>query len=168
MFILRRWNNQHVMSVRQRKKSESPTEIEPMTSQTPERRSIHWATENSWRARPYTRFVFHYPVNWDSQWAHYYHWVPFMIVPDSPSILLFQYTDLVRRMHWHLVENYQPFARDLPCRKEERHTLQRSLQDVSAYIQNNSKIIVLPETCTDSICSALNSLGNSKAFATVR
>ena len=29
-----------------------------MTSWTPGRRSIHWAMGNSWRARPYTRFIF--------------------------------------------------------------------------------------------------------------
>ena len=52
-----RWNNRLVTSVGQRKKSESPTGFEPMTSQTPGGCSIHWATENSWRARPYTRFL---------------------------------------------------------------------------------------------------------------
>ena len=36
-----RWNNQHVSSVGQRKKSESSTGFEPMTSQTPGVRSIH-------------------------------------------------------------------------------------------------------------------------------
>ena len=46
------------MSVGQRKKSESPPEFEPMTSQTAGEHSIHWATENSWRARPYTKFIF--------------------------------------------------------------------------------------------------------------
>ena len=34
-----RWNNQHVTSVGQRKKSESSTGFEPMTSQTPDVRS---------------------------------------------------------------------------------------------------------------------------------
>ena len=33
--------------------SESPTGIEPMTSRTHGRRSIHWANENSWRARSF-------------------------------------------------------------------------------------------------------------------
>ena len=47
--LLWRWNNQHVTSVGQRKKSESPTGFEPMTSQTAGEHSIHWATENSWR-----------------------------------------------------------------------------------------------------------------------
>ena len=36
-----KWNDQHVRSVGQRKKSESPTGFEHMTSQTPGRRSIH-------------------------------------------------------------------------------------------------------------------------------
>ena len=39
--LMWKWNDQHVTSVGQRKKSESPTGFEPMTSQTPSRRSIH-------------------------------------------------------------------------------------------------------------------------------
>ena len=42
------------MSVGQRKKSESLTGFEPMTSQTLGRCSIHWGMENSWKARPYS------------------------------------------------------------------------------------------------------------------
>ena len=51
-----RWHNRRVTSLRQRRKSESQTGLDPMTSQTPGGRSIHWATENSWRERPYTGF----------------------------------------------------------------------------------------------------------------
>ena len=42
-FVFERWNIQHGTSVGQRK-SESPPGIEPMTSRTLGRRSIHWAT----------------------------------------------------------------------------------------------------------------------------
>ena len=42
-----------------KKKSKSPTGLEPMTSQTPGGRSNHLSyTEASWRARPYTGFIF--------------------------------------------------------------------------------------------------------------
>ena len=36
-----KWNDQHATSVGQKKKSESPTGLEPMTSQTLGGRSIH-------------------------------------------------------------------------------------------------------------------------------
>ena len=41
-----------------KKTSESPTGFEPTTSQTPAGALSTWATENSWRARPYTWFIF--------------------------------------------------------------------------------------------------------------
>ena len=54
LLFLWRWNNRHVTSVGQRKNSESLIGFEPMTSQTVCRCSIHWGTENSWKARSYS------------------------------------------------------------------------------------------------------------------
>ena len=44
-----------VASVGQRKNSESPTGIEPVTSQIPVERSSHRATRDFWRARPFIK-----------------------------------------------------------------------------------------------------------------
>ena len=53
------WTDQHdtCMSEEQRKKSEFPTGIEPMTSQTPGRHSIHWATRTHGGQGQFTEFM---------------------------------------------------------------------------------------------------------------
>ena len=58
IFSLWKSNNQHVTIVGERK-IWVPTGFEPMTSQTPGGHSVLWVKANSWRARPYTRFIFH-------------------------------------------------------------------------------------------------------------
>ena len=47
----KRWIDQQDASVGQRKTSESPTRIEPMTSRTPGGPFIHWVTRTQWIAQ---------------------------------------------------------------------------------------------------------------------
>ena len=44
-------------SMGQRKDSESPTRFEPVTFRTPVKCANNWPTRDSWRTRPYTRFM---------------------------------------------------------------------------------------------------------------
>ena len=52
-----RWNNQQWQERGTKKKSESPTGIEPMTSRTPGGRSIHWATRTHGERGHFTEFL---------------------------------------------------------------------------------------------------------------
>ena len=52
-----KWTNQHGTSVGQRKNHESLTGIEHMTSWTPDRHSVHWATRTHGEQGHLTEFM---------------------------------------------------------------------------------------------------------------
>ena len=63
-----KWNNQHVMNVGQRKNL-SPRHDSNLWPPKDQASALStWAMENSWRARPYTRFIF--DRQWRRQWVH--------------------------------------------------------------------------------------------------
>ena len=77
-----KWNDQHVMRVGQRQNL-SPDRI-PTYDLPSTRWALHplWATENSWRARPYIRFIF------DTHSAYYTPTGSIIILwPRSPWVL---------------------------------------------------------------------------------
>ena len=57
-----KWCDQRVTSHGTKKISESPIGLEPMTLRTPVGYSNHWATKDSWRAGPCTRFMYDYCI----------------------------------------------------------------------------------------------------------
>ena len=56
--MLWKWNNQHVMSVGQRKNLSPQWDSNLWPSEHWAGALSTWATENSWRVRPYIRFIF--------------------------------------------------------------------------------------------------------------